>query len=111
MNETNIIHFRIYFSRRKKEKKHKGHAIVVNPRSICLYVNKTIYNELLCCKNHMMFSLKLCAKKRFQPFIKLILIIAVIGIYFIVLLRESLAAWELTKVKNTNLNSANDVSV
>lgn len=59
----------------------------------------------------MMFSLKLCAKKRFQPFIKLLLIIAVIGIYFIVLLRESLAAWESTKVKTTNLNSANDVSI
>lgn len=57
----------------------------------------------------MMFSLKLCAKKRFQPFIKLLLIIAIIGIYFIVLLRESFAAWELTKIKNTNINSANEV--
>lgn len=35
-----------------------------------------------------------CTKKRLQLYLKILLIVSVIGIYFVVLLRESFAAWE-----------------
>lgn len=42
----------------------------------------------------MIMASILCTKKRLQLCLKIALIVSVIGIYFIVLLRESFAAWE-----------------
>lgn len=56
----------------------------------------------------MKIPIKLGTKKGYQLCIKLILFIVVIAIYFIVLLRESFAAWESTKTKRGNNNSRNN---
>lgn len=50
-----------------------------------------------------MFSTKLCAKRRFQICLKCLIIIMVFGIYFIILLRESIAALEVTNRQQNNL--------
>lgn len=42
----------------------------------------------------MLISSIQCTKKRLQLYLKILLIVSVIGIYFVVLLRESFAAWE-----------------
>lgn len=48
-----------------------------------------------------MISSKLCANRKFQIGLKWIVIIVIFGIYFIILLRESIAALEVTS-KKTN---------
>lgn len=50
-----------------------------------------------------MVSSKLCARKKCHKCLKFLLVVLVIGIYFVILLRESFAAWELTKAKNSNI--------
>lgn len=47
-----------------------------------------------------MFVLIQCTRKRLQLCLKILLIVSVIGIYFIVLLRESFAAWESSSVSS-----------
>lgn len=50
-----------------------------------------------------MFSTKFCAKRRFQICLKCLIVIMVIGIYFIILLRESIAALEVTNRQQNSL--------
>ena len=53
----------------------------------------------------MMVSIQ-CTKKRLQLCLKILLIVSVIGIYFIVLLRESFAAWESSSLSTVPVASA-----
>ncbi|XP_055295890.1 carbohydrate sulfotransferase 11 isoform X2 [Sitodiplosis mosellana] len=53
----------------------------------------------------MMVSIQ-CTKKRLQLCLKVLLIVSVIGIYFIVLLRESFAAWESSSLSTVSMTSA-----
>lgn len=48
-----------------------------------------------------MISSKLCANRKLQICLKWLLIVVIVGIYFIILLRESIAALEVTN-KKTN---------
>lgn len=52
----------------------------------------------------MMVSIQ-CTKKRLQLCLKILLIVSVIGIYFIVLLRESFAAWESSSLSTVPVAS------
>lgn len=46
-----------------------------------------------------------CTKKRLQWCIKVLAVVSIIGIYFIVLLRESFAAWESTSLSSITTTS------
>lgn len=60
----------------------------------------------------MMLSSKLYSKKNVQLCIKVLVLASIVGLYFIVLLRESFAAWETTKAKNANvLNVSKNLAV
>ncbi|XP_031622900.1 carbohydrate sulfotransferase 11 [Contarinia nasturtii] len=47
-----------------------------------------------------------CTKKRLHFCLKILLIVSIIGIYFIVLLRESFAAWESSSLSTVPMTSA-----
>lgn len=51
----------------------------------------------------IMLSSKLCSKKNIQLCIKVLVLASIIGLYFVLLLRESFAAWESTKTKNAHI--------
>lgn len=46
-----------------------------------------------------------CTKKRLQWCIKVLAVVSIIGVYFIVLLRESFAAWESTSLSSITTTS------
>lgn len=54
-----------------------------------------------------MISSKLCANRKLQIGLKWIVIVVIFGIYFIILLRESIAALEVT---NKKANYAEEVA-
>lgn len=48
---------------------------------------------------------KFCTRKRLQLCLKILLILSIIGVYFIVLLRESFAAWESSSIPSSSIVS------
>lgn len=54
----------------------------------------------------MLMSTIQCTKKRLQLYLKILLIVSVIAIYFVVLLRESFAAWESSSLSASSSISA-----